>query len=92
MKTTFGIPPAALIAAIVPIMLAEAQTLIGAAGGGGLATGGGLVGQFDAGLGYRLSPQWSVLTTAGRIAAHRGDFKAKVWGVALVYDLTTLLR
>jgi hypothetical protein len=33
MKTTFGIPPAALIAAIVPIMLAEAQTLTGACSG-----------------------------------------------------------
>ena len=71
---------------------AEAQALIGAAGGGGLATGGGLVGQFDAGLGYRLSQRWSVLTTAGRIAAHRGDFKAKIWGLALVYDFTTVSR
>ena len=57
-----------------------------------MATGGGLVGQFDAGLGFRLSQQWSILTTAGQIASHRGDFKAKIWGVALIYDFTTLSR
>ena len=73
-------------------MVAKAQALVGAAGGGSLATGGGLVGQFDAGLGFRLSQQWSILTTAGQIASHRGDFKAKIWGVALIYDFTTLSR
>ena len=78
--------------ALTGAWFAEAQALVGAAGGGGLVTGGGLVGQYDVGLGYRLSPQWSIMTTAGRIAARQGSFQAKVWGVALVYDLTTLSR
>jgi len=70
----------------------EAQALVGAGGGGGLATGGGLVGQYDVGLGYRLSQQWSIMTTLGRIAAYRGSFQARVLGIALVYDLTTFSR
>lgn len=67
---------------------AETEALVGAAGGGGLATGGGLVGQINVGLGYRLSKQLSVMGTAGTMAAFRGDFRAKVLGLGLVYDLT----
>ncbi len=77
---------------LVGAWFAEAQALAGAGGGGGLATGGGLVGQYDMGLGYRLSPQWSVMATAGRIAAHRGSFQATSWGLTMVYDLTALSR
>jgi hypothetical protein len=68
---------------------AEAEALMGAAGGGGLATGGGLVGQLNVGLGYRLSKQLSVMGTVGTMTALGGDFKAKVLGLGLVYDLTT---
>lgn len=67
---------------------AESEALVGAAGGGGLATGGGLVGQINVGLGYRLSKQLSVMGTAGTMAAFRGDFRAKVLGLGLLYDLT----
>ena len=66
----------------------EGEALIGAAGGGGLAVGGGLVGQVNAGLGYRLSKSLSLLATAGRINALRGDFKANVAGLALAYQFT----
>jgi hypothetical protein len=68
---------------------AEAEALLGAAGGGGLATGGGLVGQLNLGLGYRLSKQLSVMGTVGTMTALGGDFKAKVLGLGLVYDVTT---
>ena len=68
---------------------AETEALVGAAGGGGLATGGGLVGQINLGLGYRLSKHLSLMGTAGTMAAFRGDFRAKVLGLGLVYDLTT---
>ncbi len=68
---------------------AEAEALVGAAGGGGLATGGGLVGQLNVGLGYRLSKHVSVMGTAGTMTALGGDFRAKVLGLGLVYDLTT---
>lgn len=67
---------------------AEGEALAGAAGGGGLAVGGGLVGQVNAGVGYRLSKSLSVMTTVGRIEALRGDFKANVVGVSLAYQFT----
>ena len=66
----------------------EGEALVGAAGGGGLAVGGGLVGQVNAGVGYRLSKSLSVMATAGRINALRGDFKANVAGLALAYQFT----
>ena len=67
----------------------EAEALVGAAGGGGLATGGGLVWQFNVGLGYRLAKHLSIMGTAGTMTAFRGDFRAKVLGLGLVYDITT---
>ena len=67
---------------------AESEALVGAAGGGGLATGGGLVGQINVGLGYRLSKRLSIMGTTGTMTAFRGDFKARVLGIGLVYDLT----
>ncbi|MDB5868714.1 MAG: hypothetical protein JWP96_1046 [Polaromonas sp.] len=66
----------------------EGEALVGAAGGGGLAVGKGLVGQVNAGVGYRLSKSLSVMTTVGQIAAINGDFKAKVLGVSLGYQFT----
>lgn len=66
----------------------EGEALLGAAGGGGLAVGGGLVRQVNAGVGYRLSKSLSVMTTVGQMAALRGDFKAKVLGVSLAYQFT----
>ncbi len=66
----------------------EGETLLGAAGGGGLAVGGGLVGQVNASVGYRLSKSLSVMGTAGRISALQGDFKANVAGVSLAYQFT----
>lgn len=69
---------------------AEGEALVGAAGGGGLAMGDGLVGQVNAGVGYRLSKSLSVMATAGQISALRGDMKAKVLGVSLGYEFTGL--
>jgi hypothetical protein len=66
----------------------EGEALVGAAGGGGLAVGGGLVVQGNASVGYRLSKALSVMGTAGRIDAVRGDFKANVAGVSVVYQFT----
>ena len=64
------------------------EALVGAAGGGGMAVGKGLVSQVNAGVGYRLSKSLSVMTTVGQVAALRGDFKAKVLGVSLGYQFT----
>lgn len=70
----------------------EGEALVGAAGGGGLAVSGGLVGQVNAGIGYRLSKSLSLLATAGRIEASRGNFKANVAGLALAYQFTGFAR
>ena len=70
----------------------EAEALVGAAGGGGLAINGGLVTQFNAGLGVQLSKALSVQTTAGRIAAVRGPFKANVAGISLAYQFSAFAQ
>lgn len=66
----------------------EGEALVGAAGGGGLAVGGGLVVQGNASVGYRLSKSLSILATAGRVDAIRGDFKANVAGISMAYQFT----
>ena len=68
----------------------EGEALVGAAGGGGLTMGDGLVSQVNAGVGYRLSKSLSLMATAGRISALRGDMRAKVLGVSLGYEFTGL--
>jgi len=61
----------------------EAEALLGAAGGGGLAVGGGLVGQANGNIVYRMSDAWSLLGTVGRVESPRGNFKANVVGISL---------
>ena len=64
----------------------EGEALVGAAGGGGLAVGGGLIGQVNASLGYRISPSLSLMATVGHAdALHNGDFRAYVAGLSLAY-------
>ena len=62
-----------------------AEALVGAAGGGTLATGNGAVWQASAGLGYRLTEDLSVTLSGGRMQAFQGDFAANVVGVSLGY-------
>lgn len=71
---------------------AELEGLVGAAGGGGLAVGGGLVGQANLSLGYQFSPALSVLASVGHAAAANGPFRAHVAGVGLVYRFKGLSR
>lgn len=71
---------------------AEAEALIGAAGGGGLATGSGMVGQANLSLGYQLSPALSAVASIGQIAAVNGPLRAHVAGAALVYRFKGLSR
>lgn len=63
----------------------DAEALVGAAGGGGLAVGSGLVWQGNAGLGYQISREVSVMMTAGRISAFNGQLRADVIGISLGY-------
>ncbi|NTW52580.1 MAG: hypothetical protein HGB22_08330, partial [Chlorobiaceae bacterium] len=63
----------------------DAEALVGAAGGGGLAVGSGLAWQGNAGLGYQISREASVMMTAGRIGAFNGELRAGVIGISLGY-------
>ena len=69
---------------------AEAEALVGAAGGGGLQTGGGLVSQFNVGLGYQLTPQLALLASMGRMQAAHDSFKAHVLGLSAVYRFSAV--
>jgi hypothetical protein len=66
----------------------EAEVLAGAAGGGGLAVGSGLVMQGNGSLRYRLSDTTSLMATAGRIQSINGDFKANMVGLSVAYQFT----
>lgn len=63
----------------------ELETLIGAAGGGGLDVAGGLVYQGNVNLGYHLSETYSVIGTCGYMSAPKGNFRAYVIGASLAY-------
>jgi hypothetical protein len=62
-----------------------AEVLVGAAGGGTLATGNGSVWQINGGFGYRVTKSLDLTLTAGRMQAPTGNFKANVIGVNLGY-------
>ncbi|WP_143144878.1 hypothetical protein [Mariprofundus micogutta] len=70
----------------------EAEGLLGAAGGGGLAVGGGLVWQANAGLGYQLMDDFSLLAQYGYMRAPKGKFRAKVLSLAFGYNFTLFTK
>ncbi|RME80996.1 MAG: hypothetical protein D6771_08790 [Zetaproteobacteria bacterium] len=73
-------------------VFAEAEALIGAAGGGGAAVGGGLVRQVNAGIGLRLNETTDIVAKVGRLEAFHGRFQARVWGLSLGYRFATFTR
>lgn len=77
---------------LVGPVFAEVDGLGGAAGGGGLGVGGGLVWQADAGLGWQLNNRLSVLASYGQLEAPRGTLRAHVLTVSLGYNFTLFTR
>ncbi len=75
-----------------PRFFTEAEALVGAAGGGGLAVGGGLLVQANASVGYRFNKSLAGMVTVGYAAAPRGAFRAKVVGASLSYDFSTFSK
>lgn len=63
------------------------QGLMGAAGGGGIDLGSGLVVQYQAALKRSLSENWSMLAGLGQMRGLRGNFKPLTLDVGLVYHL-----
>ena len=70
----------------------EAEALVGAAGGGGLSTGSGALGQMNLNLGFQLRPGLELLLSAGRAQSSSGGFKVNVLGVGVAYRLGVIGR
>lgn len=68
---------------------ADARFEIGAAGGGQVDTGGGLVTKIKTGLSYDITNNFSLRGDVGYMDSIGGDFKAKTYGINLVYNLKT---
>jgi len=72
-------------------LFVDAEGLAGAAGGGGMAVGGGLVWQANAGLGYQITDALAVIGQYGYMAAPKGNFRAKVLSASLAYSFTLFM-
>ncbi len=68
------------------------ETLIGAAGGGGIVVDGGLIAQATAGLGYRTGGVTDAWLRLGRSGSLRGSFERTVVSVELGFRFSTLMR
>jgi hypothetical protein len=70
----------------------DLEALAGAAGGGGVAVGGGFVWQANAGIGIELTDAFSLIATVGHLDAPGGEFAAHVVGASIGYRFTTFLK
>ncbi len=66
----------------------DSEALVGAAGGGGLSVGSGLVLQANMGLGYQFNQSLSAMTYYSYMSAVSGSFAANVLGFGLGYNFT----
>lgn len=73
-------------------LYAEVELLGGAAGGGGLAVGGGLVWQGSGGVGYQLNDRYSVQVGFGYMSAPKDAFRARVLTLSIGYRFGLLVR
>jgi len=71
-------------------LLFNTELMVGAAGGGGLAVGDGLVSQAMLGVGYRTSRASSLQASYGRIKSHNGHFEADVINLTFGLRFSTL--
>lgn len=68
----------------------ELEGLAGAAGGGGLNTGSGMVYQGNINLGYELNKHLALIGSYGKMKAVNGAFHAHVYGISLAYQFNAL--
>lgn len=68
----------------------RAELLAGAAGGGGINTGGGAILQPMAGVTWKLTKNLDFALMAGKLRSVRGDLDAAVLDVGLAYRFNTL--
>lgn len=69
---------------------AETELLVGAAGGGGLAVGSGLVHQVNLGVGYQINDALSLQAGVGDIRAFNGPFSARTINLSLNYSFNLM--
>jgi hypothetical protein len=62
-----------------------AQALGGAAGGGGIDLGSGLVYQYSAGLVHHINQNWGFAISAGQMAGMKGNFQTFFTDIGIVY-------
>jgi len=74
-----------------PLFL-NAEVLAGAAGGGGLNLGGGLIEQMNGGLGYQLNNDLGLIAQYGYMSAIQGPFRAKTVSLSLAYNFTLFTK
>jgi len=70
----------------------ESEALVGAAGGGGLAVGGGLVWQVNSGINYAAGDAYEVLLQAGHMASVKGQFAANVISLSAGYQFSFFMK
>jgi hypothetical protein len=70
----------------------DLEALAGAAGGGGVAVGGGFVWQANAGIGIELTDAFSLMATVGHMDAPGGEFEANVLGASIGYRFTGITK
>ncbi len=70
----------------------ETEILGGAAGGGSLAVGGGLVWQVNAGVGVQVNDAYTIAASYGYLSAPHGKLRAKVLSLSLGYNFTLFTR
>jgi hypothetical protein len=68
----------------------RAKVLGGAAGGGGIDLGSGLVYQFGAGLVYQMHPNWGLSIGAGQMRGVKGSFTPLFTDIGIIYRFGTL--
>ena len=66
------------------------EALVGAGGGGGIATGGAMIYQGELGVGYKLNKNLSLETMLGKVKAKNGTLDTNTAQVALKYNIFTL--
>lgn len=68
----------------------RAKVLGGAAGGGGIDLGSGLVYQYGAGLVYQMHPNWGLSIGAGQMRGVKGSFTPLFTDIGIIYRFGTL--
>lgn len=76
----------------VPGWALGAQVLVGAAGGGGIDLGSGLVFQYSAGLCRALSENWGITVNAGQMQGFRGNFNPYFVDAGIAYRFSQVAQ